>query len=121
MHRIRGKVLPCNILTILTAIAVMGSFSLAAMESLRAAGLTAGQDGLSNEAYYFFPEQTEDAAMLAHSDDDRNSTLRMDSHRVFNSWGLSGPEHTFCLLRVLKNSKNGFVSTKDTIILKLRI
>ena len=122
MRWIVGNALSRGIIITLMAIAVLGSYSLAAAEPIRAAGLAAEwQGGLSGGAYFFFPEQTKDPALFAQSDDTRNLPLRMDSQRVSTFWGVNGSEDTFYTSQFRKNSKNGIVSIKDTIIVNLRI
>lgn len=123
MTRIVGNVLSRSIIIILTAIAVMGSFSLAAAEPMRTAGLAAEwQGGLSGgKAYYFYPEQTGDPALVAFSDDTWNSPVRADSQKAFSPLGEIGTGNTFFFSQFRKNSKNAVISIKDTILLILRI
>ena len=123
MFRIVGNALPRSILTILTAIAVMVSFSLAATEPLRAAGLAVEwRDGLSGGDYYFFPEQTGDPVQFTKADYTRFSHLRIESLRFFTSLGgVNGPDCTSRFSQLGTGSKNGSVGIKDFILLKLRI
>jgi len=122
MYRIVGNVLPRSILIILTAIAVMGSFSLAAAEPVRAAFLAAEwRAGLSEEAYYFFSENDGDMELFVKSDDNRNIYLRIDSQRVSASSGLNRPGRTYCPSQFWAILKNGFLSNEEIILLKLRV
>ena len=123
MRRIAGNAVPRSIIMILTAVAVLACFSMAAAAPMRAAGLMAEwQGGLSGKAYYFFPVQTGDPAQFTNSEDDRFSHLRSEPLRFFALWGgVDGLKDTFFISQFRIDSKNGITSLKETIDLKLRI
>ena len=111
MRWIGGVTLPRSIIKILTITAVLVSFSLAAPEPLRATIFTTK----------WLSERPRDPALCEKSDDACNSSFRLDSQRVFTPWRENRPGQTFYLSQFNKNLLNGYVSTKDAIILKLRI
>ena len=122
MCRVLENTLFRRILAILTGIAVMVCFSLAAAEPLRAAGLAAEwQGGLSRGVYYFFPGKTGDPALFAKSDDTRVSHLRIDYQRIVTPWGVNGLLDTFYLSQSKTSLKSGAVNKIEANILKLRI
>ena len=122
MRRIAGNVLPRSIVMVLTAFAVMACFSLAVVEPLRAADSTEGQAGaLSREAYYFFPVQHIDPVLFPNTDDSRVTLLRIDFHRFLAPWEEDGTGNILFPSQFWSILKGGFASTKDTILLKLRI
>ena len=123
MRRTGGNALPRNLVIILTAIAVMISFSLAAAEPLRAAdfALMERTGSLAGGAWYSFPQQAGDPVVFTKAEDTRFSPLRAESQRFFAPFGMSGSGNTLCSSRFRTNSKCGFVSIKETILLKLRI
>ena len=102
--------------TIVTAIAVMVCFSLAAAQAAvigSIAGFEAeGGGALSGGALAFF----------AKSDDANFSQLQTDLQRFFAPLGvINGPGNAFYPSQLRISSKNSSMSFIDTILLKLRI
>ena len=109
-------------ISVVTAFVILASFSLATAEALQVEGSAmAKTGGLSAELCCLFSGQAEEPALLANTGDDNNSPDKADSQRLFGLWRANG-SRTACYISHFKTGpKEGFVSLKDTILLKLRI
>ena len=111
-----------RIITVLTAFAIMTNFSLSVAEALRAEGsamLKTG--GLPAELYCLFSGQAEEPALLADTGDEHNLPKQADSQRLLGFWRANNNGTACYVSRFKTGPKEGFVSLKDTILLKLRI
>lgn len=121
IQRGRGSLIRSAI-TVITVIATVIGFSLAAGEPMKTAGFTAFRTGgINGQTYYFFPDETGELFIFSRAGDSDDNSFRKDQHRFYSFPGINGAVNSVCVSRYNQNQKSGTANSKDTILLKLRI
>jgi len=111
-----------RVVMVITVFALLAGFPLAAAEAMWVDGsATTGKCELTSGLCCLFSEQAEGPALLAGSDDEPISPKQTDSQRFLGFWKTGSSRISFYFSQIKTGPKEGFVSIKDTILLKLRI
>ena len=106
----------------MTAVVMLVSFSLAAVESLRVVSCAVDlTGGLSGEVNYFFSCQTEELVLSTQTDDSHTALLQTDLQWDLSAGEMDTTGHDFYPSQFRTSSKTSSLSIKNTILLKLRI
>ena len=112
---------PRSSITVLTVLVLIASFSLAVGSLWTAYSAVEQADKPFHDVYSLFPAQSIEPALLADTDDFRGSLQRTDFLKFFTPWTVNSGKSACFVSRFRIGSRDGFISNKETILLKLRI
>jgi hypothetical protein len=125
MVRFSEKRLPYLVLVVYTALAVMGTFSLAAAEPLRSVNLKI-ENPPSNKisgslGSYLIQYPEAELAIIAKTDDTPFSPLRIGVQRIAFLLGPSSTGNAFFRSSFAASAGTQYINLRNNILLKLRI
>jgi hypothetical protein len=118
------KKLPCLIFTVYTALAVIGAFSFAAVDSLRAVDFELGEPGnriFGSLDTYFVQSPAEEPTLVVKANGTQFSPVRVGFQRFASTFGLLNIGNAFSKSSFAANANIHYINPKNTILLKLRI
>ena len=111
-----------RVITLITALTIFAGFFLTAAEAFQPEAFAAPEsDELSLELSCFFPGQVEVPALLPDTSEHHTPPCREESQRYCSFLKPYEDGSTWYISRFNIGPKDGFVSIKDTILLRLRI
>jgi hypothetical protein len=119
------KKLPRLIFTVYTALAVIGVFSFAAVDSLRSVAFEMGEPAGDRISGFpdnrLFQYSAEEPALVAETSETQFPSMRMGFQRFASAFGLLNIGNAFSKSSFAANANIYYINPKNTILLKLRI
>ena len=116
------RTLPVYIVTVLTALAMVISFSFSAAEAMNVNNRSAVQTGaITGENCFLSPFEAGEIPLFTTNNDSDNSYIKRDLQRVQYTRGLSEADYTTGISQFRTNLSYCPVSDKVSILLNLRI